>query len=113
MISRQDLEATHYLLSLFEGNDNVLIGFNKVNNQMKEKDFIFLVNAYRLKLHDFAIAKFEIAQSLSKYLSVSAPGLAGPHLKQSYLKFTAQTEQLAKEKMHSIGLEFGVDKQQQ
>jgi hypothetical protein len=55
---------------------------------MKEKDFVFLVNAYRLKLHEFAIAKFEIAQTLDKYLSVSAPGLASPNLKQSYLKFT-------------------------
>lgn len=55
---------------------------------MKEKDFVLLVNAYRLKLHEFAIAKFEISQVIDKYLSVSAPGQASPEVKQSYLKFT-------------------------
>lgn len=62
--------------------------FSRVNDQMKEKDFVLLVNAYRLKLHEFAIAKFEISQVIDKYLSVSAPGQASPDLKQSYIKFS-------------------------
>lgn len=65
------------------------MAFNKLNNQMNEKDFILLANAYRLKLHDFAIMKFEAASIVSKYLSVSAPGEAGPSVKQSFIKLTA------------------------
>ena len=48
---------------------------------MNEKDFILLAN-------DFAIMKFEAAAIVSKYLSVSAPGEAGPSVKQSYIKLT-------------------------
>lgn len=57
---------------------------------MSEDDFILLASGYRFKLHQFAIAKFEIAKKIKKYYSVTAPGEAGPSLKQSFLKFSVQ-----------------------
>ena len=62
--------------------------FSRLENRMDLKDFTLLANAYRIKLHDFAVMKFDVAKALSKYFSVSAPGEAGPSLKQSYLKLT-------------------------
>lgn len=70
---------------------------------MDLKDFTLLANAYRIKLHDFAVMKFDVAKALSKYFSVSAPGEAGPSLKQSYLKLTAQSDKLAGDKLQSLG----------
>ena len=55
-------------------------------DKLSQKDFALLVNAYRLQALDFAFAKFDIAKRFNKYLSVSAPGEAGPSIKQSYLK---------------------------
>lgn len=62
--------------------------FSRLDNKMDLKDFTLLANAYRIKLHDFAIIKFDVAKNLAKYISVSAPGEAGPSLKQSYLRLT-------------------------
>lgn len=54
-------------------------------------DFALLANSQTFKLHDLAIAKFEVSKLLGKYLSVSAPGEAGPSVKQSYLRLVVSS----------------------
>jgi len=56
---------------------------------MNEADFILLASGYKLQLHHLAVAKFEFAKIVRKYYNVTAPGEAGPSLKQSFIKFSA------------------------